>query len=474
MDRSALFGETLGRLSGDEAVALARVIELRRLRGREELPTDQMLAALRPQLRAERAPRIPTLRRLVVSAFEHYLVDDDHEPRPSGCVTRAALVPWWDALKRIAGAELAPLEEALADCFTTTIPASTERLAQEVRAAAAGWTRTLAEELAKPRGGGTLGRHFVADIGAISTLLALAEPLGTAFAEIDGVLAMNGRIEGRQIVELIPDAVTVAKHHYLALSETQGMDSVLLALGLLNRLRRPWEILRLVRALSSKPNDSVLCDTEFAAVGDRLIQGLRGRAQAIVALAARRSGTPEVGRIAAAVTAYMDDAEGLLDEFGFRRDSRWGEAILQTRVAVADAVGQDFQAFVADSLLGSIVPATRRTGTARGFSAMTDPGAPPNEAEVTAALEAARLFLLLLQRGPRHGLGQKAHETIETIGTEIDARTRALLDTLRRAPSDPAIETRLAAAVRVLDVLFTDGRGEVLARRVGLARQTAV
>ncbi|HUZ71360.1 MAG TPA: hypothetical protein VMU87_00115 [Stellaceae bacterium] len=479
MDKSALFGATLGRLSVEEAVALARVIELRRLRGREALPTDQMLAALRPQLRAGRAPRIPALCRLVAGGFEHFLVDSQDEPRPPGCVARAVLVPWWEALKRIAGAELAPFEAALADCFTEAIPASTESLALRAQAAAAGWTRTLAEELAKPRGAGALGALFprlglVADIRAIATLLTLAEPLTEAFAAIDRALAMNGRLDGRQIIDLVPDAIAVAKRHYLALSEARGMDSVFLALGLLNRLRRPWEILRLGRALMRKPNDAVLHDTEFAAIGDRLIQGLRSTAQGIVALAAPRGGAVDAARMAAAVTGYADDVEGLLGEFGFRRDSPWGEAILETRVAIADAVGRDFQTHLAAQLLRSILPAVRHGGAVRGLVPGPDPSAPPAEADATAAVETARLLLLLQQRGARHGFGQNVHETVEMIGAEIDARVGLLLDTLGETPSHPAIETRIAAAARVLDVLFEASRGQKLTRRLGLARQAAV
>ncbi len=166
----------------------------------------------------------------------------------------------------------------------------------------------------------------------------------------------------------------------------------------------------------------------------------------------------------------MEDAEGLLGEFGFRRDSAWGEAILQTRVVIADALSREFLAHVGDQMLAQILPVARRSGVPRGFSPDADLRAPPPAASVAGTVAAARFLMLLLQRGSRHGFGQPVREVIDTLGIEIDRRAAALLDASRVEPDHPVIEAQIAAAVQVLDVLFDDGRGTTLNRRLGLAR----
>jgi hypothetical protein len=459
-----------------EAVKLARAVELARLRGKEGLPTDAVLAALRPRLREARAPRVPTLRRLVVQSFEDFLIDGEDDPRLPGRIARAVIAPWWRGVTEIAGAELRPLEQALAALYAEDFAVAPDGLAPQAQAAAAGWTRTLVEELAKPHVSGSLRKIFprsglVADVKTIATLLSFADALGAAFADIDRMLAMAGKLVGRQIVDLVPEAVTMAKQHYLSISEAPGVQAVFLALALLNRLRYPWQILRLGRALSWKPNDSLLRDTEFGPVGERLILGLTRSAHDIAHLAGFRGEALDVAPIAAAIADYMEDAEGLLGEFGFRRDSPWGEAILLTRVVIADALDREFLAHVGNQMLSRILPVERRSGVPRGFSPDADLRAPPAEAAVAEAMGAARLFMLLLHRGSRHGFGQPVREIIDSVALEIDRRAGMLLDALRETPDHAVIEAQIAAAVEVLDVLFDDGRGTTLSRRLSLARQ---
>jgi len=184
-----------------------------------------------------------------------------------------------------------------------------------------------------------------------------------------------------------------------------------------------------------------------------------------------RGGALDCARITAAIADYMEESEGLLGEFGFRRDSSWGESILQTRVAVSDAIGREFLARVADQMLARILPVERRAGAPRGTSPEVDLREPLTEAAVAEATAAARLLVLLLHRGSRHGFGQPARDTIETLSTELEKRTSDLLDALRQAPDNPVIEARLGAATQIFDLLFEDGRGNTIARRMRLAKQ---
>jgi hypothetical protein len=470
-------GDALGRLTAKEALALARAVETARVRGKEVLPTDLVLAALRPQLRAAQATRVPNLRRLVCGVLADFVTDDEDDPRLSGRIARAAITPWWRALTRLAGPEIRALEQRLAELHGESERPALDDFAREAQEAAAGWTAALLAELEKPRGDAGLRQLFprpalVRDVKEIAALLALAAPLNAAFAAIDHILHGAGLLSGRGIVELAPEAVTAASQHYRAISDAHGMDSRYLALALLNRLDRPWHILRLGRALSWKQNDSLVRDTEFGAVGERLIIDLQRATRDIIAQADQRAGLPDLARLAAGISGYMDDAEGLLGEFGFRRDSAWGEAILQTRVALANAVGRDLLGRITEhAILARLLPVERRAGPSRGLSPEPDLSAAPSDEAQAEAAQAARFLLVLVQRGSRHGLGQSVRETLDTLGAEIESRAAMLLDARRQAPDDPIIAAQLGAAIPVLDMLFDDGRGSLLARRMRIAGQ---
>jgi hypothetical protein len=471
MDKSAQIDQALGRLSTKDALALARAVELARAKGEETLPTEVLLASLRPALRQAKAPRVPDLRRLVARAFEPFLSDRDDEPRVPGLIPRAALAPWWRALGHCAGAEMALWAERLAALPPDGTRGAREDFAREARAAAAEWTRALAAALARSKPEPALRKlvsrpALIADIAVMAAVLAMAEPLEAALAAIDRIQAVHGKLEGRRIVEFMPDAVTAAKQHYVALSESHGMDSCYLALAILNRLDQPSHILRLGRALSWKPDESMLRDTEFGVVGERLVSDLQRSAHDVAALAVRRGDAPDIDRLGAALSCYMRDAEGLLAEFNFRRDSAWGERILETRAQLIAALSGDWLArLAATAVLERILPLQRR-------GAEPELRAPDADA-AAAAIETGRFLAKLAQRGSRHGLGH-ARDAVDALGEEIERRAATLLELLREAPDNAPVAAQLAAAVQVLAVLFEDGRGDTLARRIRIAAPVAV
>ena len=71
MDKATQLQSILGRLSPEQAVELARTVELARATGREAptVPSAPILDALRPTLRLVKPPRVPTLQRLICAGW---------------------------------------------------------------------------------------------------------------------------------------------------------------------------------------------------------------------------------------------------------------------------------------------------------------------------------------------------------------------------------------------------------------------
>jgi hypothetical protein len=285
------------------------------------------------------------------------------------------------------------------------------------------------------------------------------------------VAAEHGEAQGRRLTDLGPETVTEAKLHYLRLSDAFGLDARYFALALLNRLEPAWTILRLGRALSWKPNDSMVRDTEFGIVGERLIADLQQQARDIVTLAQTREASLKLAQLRAWLADYIGNAEGLLGEFGFRRDSVWGEAILKTRGEISRAVSADLLS-IGETVL-AVLPQMERA-KARRTQATPDLTRSPEGAAIAAALDGARFLAFLLKHGTRHGFGVATRETVEHVGGEIERRATLLLDELRGAPRNPAIPMQIEAAKQVADILFEDGRGDLLLRRLRNAQTAAL
>ena len=473
----------LDTLPTADAVALARKVETQRALGRSELPAEEILAALRPQLRRARPARIPTLCRLACNGFEDFLIDALDETRLPGLVPRASIAPWWQALERFAPQEIKTYEAELARLVPVNDRAGLDRLGEVLRRSARGWTEAVLAQVESRKLADRATRKALVDPGVqadfaeISRILAIAEPLRHALEAVTAVAARAGQKDGRRIAELTADAVTEAKQQYLHFSETHGLESRYVALGLMNRLARPWEILRLGRSLSWKPMDALMRDTELGIIGQRLIRDLEAQAREVALLAPQRrrgaGGGVDYARLEHAMLLYIESAEGMLSEFGFRRDSPWGEQILETRAALGRALGPDQLAEVAEAAL-AVLP-LRRGVSARGL-ASDDPdlGASPAAGTIEQALRAARFLMLLAQKGERHGLSSPARATVEGIGNEISNRSDRLFEELSVRPDHAVAAAQIATIVRVSEILFEDDRAQTLSRRLKNMQRSAV
>jgi hypothetical protein len=143
--------EILAKLSHRQAVAFARSLETERALGKSSLPTDAILAALRPQLRQMQAPRVPTLCRLACSAFEEFLTDSTAPKRPEGRITRAVIGPWWQGLQAVAGGEMLELERGFRDHLNGDDKAGAA-FTENVHRAVRQWTESLLRRLTEGEG----------------------------------------------------------------------------------------------------------------------------------------------------------------------------------------------------------------------------------------------------------------------------------------------------------------------------------
>ena len=469
MDKQAQLQQTLGALSPRQVLALARGIETERVLGRETLPTEVILAAIRPQLRTERSPRVPTLCRLACLSFEDFLTDRQDDPRPPGVISRAVIAPWWQGLQHIADAQIWTLENQLKSLVGASDRESAAAFARTVSPRVREWTDALLAELRARKGDPALKKLFtdpmlIVDLQEIARTLPLGADgaLNKAIDAVIHVAALHGQAAGRHILDLTPEAVTEAKKQYLHITELFGMEARYFALALLNKLERPWQVLRLGRALSWKQDDTLVRDTEFGIIGQRLITELAVTTRELCAIAAEGNAVPDLAAVHDQMVCYIDSAEGLLGEFGFRRDSPWGEAIFQTRVAVAHTIGREFLAKVGTTVLG-VLPQTGRPRSHR--DGVADLLTAPDEETIGHAIDGARFLNLLVQRGARHGFATSARATIDHVGQETERRAGALLAAVRSSSSNPAISAQIDAAVQVCNTLFDSDRGEMLARK---------
>src|SRR6185437_6537764 len=388
------------------------------------------------------------------------------DPRLEGLIPRASISRWWQAVALVASGELETFEARLSEELRAELP-NLEPLQNEAWDAAARWSAALGAELAKPKAPPALRRllpELVArDVDVMARVLTIARPLKTSLKTLQRVAARLNLLEGRRIADLAADCVTLLKKEYLALSESHGVDARFLALAVLNSLQHSHQILRLGRALSWKPNDSLVANTEFSCVGARLIGEIERAARALLLQMPRRGPPPSPSALGDALVHYLDESEGVLSEIGLRRDSAWGMAILRTRTDVADALDESFLDRFA-ALVLALLPQVEYPGHGPDLTIV------PSGATLALAREAAGLLKLVTQRGERHGFAKTAHETIVALTEEIDHRVTDLCNAAALSPANATvIEAQARAAAALCDELFDSDRSSELMRRIAAA-----
>ncbi len=452
----------LAKLSHRQALAFARSLETERALGKASLPTEAILAALRPQLRQGHAPRVPTLCRLACTAFEEFLTDSTEPKRPEGRITRAVIAPWWKGVQAVAGHDMLELERSFRDHVASTDKAAFGVFAQTVHRAVRQWTETLLKRMTEGEGDPALkaifaGLNLMADLREVARILPLAEMLRSGLDTVIAAAQGEGKARGRWLPELGPATSAEAARQYRKVRDAFGVDVGYFALALINRLERPWDILGLGRELAWRQDGSLVRDTEFGAIGRRLLREFEILAREIGGLAGNAAGP--LAPLLTTLERYAEASRALLGEGGFRRGSTWAEEVTEIRGHVVEALGAPFIERLGETVLALLPP--------RGAGA----GLIPDQPAIVRAAEAARLLVFLRENGGKTGIIPGVQRAAEQSAKEIGRRVKELTAAAKNAEDNAALASQAEAAALISDILFAEDGGETAALQVKRPRK---
>lgn len=475
-DKLQQINQLLKAMPARKTALLARAVTAMRTSGGENSPTKAIIEVLAPTLRTTRRDRA-SLQRMVCMPLEPFLTNEEERDEAAGLIPRAMLKPWWQAMTAIAGAEIAALEAEVEGLLGQDPELDT--LAVRARAAAADWTAevlTASTGATLPASVRTLAKNPASRnmLKQAFEILKEAEPLTDAIAAVMAAAERDGVVSGERLTDLPSGVVNIAKHHYGILAASTVTVTRYFALAILNRLEKPWLVFRFTRALALQRDATIVANTEFGSIGERLLEDLERNAAEVDAANPKgrmSAHLVDFGRLHTLVARYIDCAEGVLNEIDLRRDSPWGETMLRSRARMREALDEDrlqsaedaIRAVLAERL--SQAPNTHRPGNAAEGQ---------NAAPVLPRAEQAiRLLTLIAQRAGRQGFASPARKTLDRLIAETDKCCEDLIADLRYDPTDPVARRLLAPAITLVARLFPRERAEILTRRLNNALNAA-
>jgi hypothetical protein len=326
LDKEVLLKGFLGQLTDDVASRLAKAVEVDRLIGGGALPHDEILKALRPQLRgtATNAQRVPTPQRLFCRPFEDLLVSGERKAKQKGRIARSSVDVVW---KWLASALMPVRHNKLTTSLGEAIVAGNDELIE--RDLTALWSEAslalkaaLANEARKAVAAQTLGGADVAEDAAEMALL---------LAQAKTVIEIRTRLP-KPVVQLTQDDIWFLCDMIDQLALTAPDFAPYIALVVLGRLERPWEVLRLITAITRKATDVVISGTDMDIVGELLFSDLDAYA---VTIQAARPINFDPEKVLSSLAGFTELSSGMVKELGIRRDGKWGQRLAKDRADVA-------------------------------------------------------------------------------------------------------------------------------------------
>jgi hypothetical protein len=326
VDKEVLLKGFLGQLPDQVVSRLAKAVEVDRLIGGNALPHEEILRALRPQLRGKQTPgrRVPTPQRLFCRPFEDLLVTGDRKEKQKGRIARSSVDAVWKWLAE----ELMSVRHyrLTASLGKAIVADDEEQIDRDLKALWIESATALKAALDGPEKR-SIAEHKLRDAAVVEDAAEMALLLG----EAQTVAGLQARLP-KPIAQLTQEDIWYLCDLVDQLTASNPDIAPYVALVVLGRLERPWEVLRLVAAISRKSTDVVISGTDMDIVGELLFSDLDAYA---VNIQLARPVNFDPDKVLASLAGFTELSSGMIKELGIRRDGKWGQRLAKDRAAVA-------------------------------------------------------------------------------------------------------------------------------------------
>ncbi|HAH11506.1 MAG TPA: hypothetical protein DCL54_18365 [Alphaproteobacteria bacterium] len=462
-DRTDDLKRLLGALTPEKAAELAMRLEADKLKANNP-QADQVLSAIRHLLRQARPPRWRTPLRLFCQPFAPLLTGERARKQP-GRIARASIAPVWAWLaKDLIPEDFAALTTALTQAILDRDEAKTDQLKQHMHHRAG---KAIASALdAMPEGSPERLRLHM-QLGGEDVLSDAAEI----------ALILSGADEMLALQAILPDAIPALeealisrfREFYDHAVQTHPALAPHFVVAVMNRLGKPWEVMRLVRVVSRRTQDTLISASDLGLAGDLLMDDMEDLANEIKAAPAA-PGDPKM--LAAKIERLQAMSAGFARELGIKRDGRWGTRLVKLRASAAhgatallDRAPLEVTAPFALQRFGAYMKAPRKPDLQRL----------PDGDKVQRAVRWAAIVAALESEAQNMGY-LSAHKAAKTaIDDHLIPYVEALLSALRLGEGNErsAAAQSLGVMAQVVRSLNGDAEADLLQRRIAAAQKAA-
>lgn len=439
-------------LPDKELRTLAAKIELDRGENKFGIPHDAIMSLLRPRLAEIRAPRIFTPQRILCLPFEDMLDFRDPDPKQTGKIARASIMPMWNLLLEHCSDQWEPVADAFVRAQKKDDEVGKQAAASQLWAIAAKflkeWDAGLGTDPGEIRSAAKKigGTRRLEDIREMASVLSIA----------DIVESLKEQLPRKPILNFTPEQVTIVKRHYDQVSAEMQGHEVFLLLALIGRLLQPFPILKVFRALSRKLDDTLTANTDLGIAGDIVITALERDADAV----AEAADAPEATEtdVIAKARRFAAAFKGITADIGIRRDGEWGQRMYGCRGKVSAAV-ENLVLSTAQEVILDMLPG--RGGGNPNFTTF------PDEMKFELSERRARALGEASRIAEQIGLQSACQSKVNQLRRDLETYGAKIIERLPKVGLEHKQEAsaHLATTVRLVELITNSDTADLLRRR---------
>jgi len=223
----------------------------------------------------------------------------------------------------------------------------------------------------------------------------------------------------------------------------------------MDRLQRPWQVLRVLERIAKTTNDTLIEATEFVALGDVLIDRAARDAENFTLL----PGEPLLAdRVLLALESFSGITSGMTEEFNIRHDGRWGKRLYPLKASAARRLEE--LCVLAKAAIDRVTP--RRGGSSGG----PDVSETLDETTIADAVEFARFLAKTQVLDQRVAFTGARSRAMAHVDMRLEQQIDALLSMAHDGQGDDR-EGALAQLAMLAKVVtqFHGGEAATIVRR---------
>ena len=249
-------------------------------------------------------------------------------------------------------------------------------------------------------------------------------------------------------------------YHQVA-NDKPGLESWLV-IAIMRRLLQDADILKVIRSLSPKGDDTLASMTDLKLVGDVVLQNVEAFADTIEAVAGQAGGAQEVMKLA---QEYVGTFKSVTDNLSIKREGEWGQRLLDTRKRISGTIDKVVLQSAKEHVMGSLKMRKKKLG--RTTTAIADLRQDIDSDSYRAAEQRAKAVRESVKIGERIGVSSAARAMVNDLNKELDAYGDSLLDQMDNVPADYRNRARsyVIMAAHLKEILVGPDEADMFRRR---------